>query len=148
MIRVVPGIASALSISAASSDGPRRMYYDRTHRGNDWDEVRRRLRADIATGKKTEVQATDEMLGLLKDKYTRQAPGAERYRTARGGGGGGVAYRRQGARKFTPVVPAPRAWMVSEPVQACCCAPCVCRAWPTGEAPAVLERRGRLTLEW
>lgn len=47
------------------------FYYDKTHRGNDWEEVRKRLKADITAGKKSEVQATDEMLALLKDKYTR-----------------------------------------------------------------------------
>ncbi|CAM9862738.1 unnamed protein product, partial [Choristocarpus tenellus] len=48
-----------------------RFYVDRTHKGNDWLAVRDRLRADIAAGKKDERRATEEMLALLKDKYSR-----------------------------------------------------------------------------
>lgn len=48
-----------------------RFYYDRTHKGNDWNAVRLRLSAEIASGKKSEKAATKEMLALLKDKYSR-----------------------------------------------------------------------------
>lgn len=48
-----------------------RFYFDRTHKGNDWGEVKSRLSAEIASGKKSEKKATKEMLALLKDKYTR-----------------------------------------------------------------------------
>lgn len=48
-----------------------RFYFDRTHKGNDWNAVKSRLSAEIAAGKKSEKAATKEMLALLKDKYTR-----------------------------------------------------------------------------
>eukprot|EP00752_Nemacystus_decipiens_P007225 g6466.t1 len=47
------------------------FYYDRTHKGNDWNAVKSRLSAEIASGKKSENAATKEMLALLKDKYSR-----------------------------------------------------------------------------
>lgn len=48
-----------------------RFYYDRTHKGNDWNAVKSRLSTEIASGKKSEKVATKEMLALLKDKYSR-----------------------------------------------------------------------------
>lgn len=50
-----------------------RFYFDRSHKGNDWDAVKARLSAEISSGKKTEGAATKEMLSLLKDKYTRHS---------------------------------------------------------------------------
>ncbi|CAM9993561.1 unnamed protein product [Ascophyllum nodosum] len=47
------------------------FYFDRTHRGNDWETVKSRLSAEIASGQKSEKKATKEMLALLEDKYTR-----------------------------------------------------------------------------
>lgn len=47
------------------------FYYDSTHKGNDWQAVKSRLQADISAGKKSETKATEEMLKLLGDKYTR-----------------------------------------------------------------------------
>lgn len=49
-----------------------RFYFDRTHKGNDWNAVKSRLSAEIASGKKSENAATKEMLSLLKDKYSRR----------------------------------------------------------------------------
>lgn len=63
-----------------------RFYYDRTHKGNDWQAVKSRLSADIVGGKKSEVKATEEMLALLNDKYTRYHC---RVRGRNGGGGEG-----------------------------------------------------------
>ncbi|CAM9625897.1 unnamed protein product [Ectocarpus fasciculatus] len=47
------------------------FYFDRTHKGNDWNAVKSRLSADISAGRKSEKAATKEMLALLKDKYSR-----------------------------------------------------------------------------
>eukprot|EP00904_Undaria_pinnatifida_P001332 jgi/Undpi1/1119/HiC_scaffold_10.g04581.m1 len=47
------------------------FYFDRAHKGNDWEAVKSRLSSEIASGKKSENAATKEMLKLLKDKYTR-----------------------------------------------------------------------------
>lgn len=49
----------------------RRFYFDRTHKGYDWNEVKKLLSSKISSGKITEQKATEEMLALLKDKYSR-----------------------------------------------------------------------------
>lgn len=58
-----------------------RFYFDRTHKGNDWNAVKSRLSADISAGRKSEKAATKEMLALLKDKYSRCVGGGAAGRT-------------------------------------------------------------------
>lgn len=89
---------NALHHLSASADSAR-FYYDKTHKGNDWQAVKSRLSADIVGGKKSEVKATEEMLALLNDKYTRYRC---RLRGKNGGGGGRNVVDRDG-RGYTAV---------------------------------------------